>query len=126
MFTKNSLRERLKGLPFPEAEYWVVAGAAMVLHGFRPETRDIDLGCTTLLADQLQEQGYPVFHFDDGTRKITFSEDVELFEDWIEGTVETVDGVPVVSVDGLIRMKRALGREKDLKDIALIEKALRR
>ena len=126
MFTKNSLRERLKELPFPEAEYWVVAGAAMVLHGFRPETRDIDLGCTTLLADQLQEQGYPVFHFDDGTRKITFSEDVELFENWIEGTVETVDGVPVVSAAGLIRMKRALGREKDLKDIALIEKALRR
>ncbi|MCH5353530.1 MAG: hypothetical protein J1E06_08710 [Acutalibacter sp.] len=125
MFTKNSLRERLKELPFPEAEYWVVAGAAMVLHGFRPETRDIDLGCTTQLADQLEEQGYPVFHFDDGTRKITYSEDVELFENWIEGTKETVGGVPVVSVDGLIQMKRALGREKDLKDIALIEKVLR-
>ena len=126
MFDRDSLLQRLRELPFPEAEYWLVAGAAMVLHGFRPETRDIDLGCTTLLADQLQEQGYPVSHFDDGTRKITFSEDVELFENWIEGVKETVGGVPVVSADGLIQMKRALGREKDLKDIALIEKALRK
>ena len=125
MFDRNSLLEKLKELPLPKTEYWVVAGAAMVLHGFRPETRDIDLGCTTLLADRLQEQGYPVSRFDDGTRKITFSEDVELFENWIEGTKETVGGVPVVSADGLIQMKRALGREKDLEDIALIEKALR-
>ena len=124
MFQKHTLLERLKELPFPEAEYWVVAGGAMVLHGFRPETRDIDLGCSTLLADKLQEQGHLVSYLEDGTRKIAYSEDIEIFENWIEGTVETVSGVPVVSIDGLIKMKRALGREKDLKDIALIERAL--
>ena len=31
--------------------------------------------------------------------------------------------VPVVSADGLIRMKKKLGREKELADIALIEQA---
>lgn len=35
--------------------------------------------------------------------------------------MEIVDGVPVVCVDGLIQMKKKLGREKDLADIALIE-----
>ena len=122
MFTKDSLLEKLNELSFPVTEYWLVAGAAMVLYGFRPETRDIDLGCSTLLADQLQEQGCAVVYLEDGTRKIPYSEDVELFENWIDGTVETVDGVPVVSVEGLIQMKRALGREKDLADIALIQK----
>lgn len=119
---KNALLQRLRELPFPEKEYWVIAGGAMVLHGFRPQTHDIDLGCSTLLADQLEQQGYPVSRCEDGTRKILYSQDVEIFENWIEGTVEIIGGVPVVCVDGLIRMKRNLGREKDLEDIAMIER----
>lgn len=94
----------------------------MVLYGFRSQTRDIDLGCSTLLADKLERQGYRVLRRDDGTRKILYSQDVELFENRLEGTVETVCGVPVVSVDGLVEMKKKLGREKDLADISLIKK----
>lgn len=120
MFDKYSLNQRLQELPFPETEYWVVAGGAMILHGFRSQTPDIDLGCSTLLADKLEQQGYAVLHCEDGTRKISYSEDIELFENWIEGAVEIISGVPVVSVDGLVQMKRKLGREKDLADIALI------
>nr|WP_300911496.1 hypothetical protein [uncultured Acetatifactor sp.] len=37
--------------------------------------------------------------------------------------MEIMNGVPVVCVEGLIRMKKKLGREKDLADIVLIEKA---
>lgn len=125
LFDKYSLLQRLRELPFPVAEYWVVAGGAMVLHGFRPQTRDIDLGCSTFLADQLERQGHTVSRCKDGSRRILYSEDVELFENWIEGTVEVIDGVPVMSVDGLIRIKMKLGREKDLADIALIEKVRR-
>lgn len=122
MFDVHSLLQQLSRLPFSEKEYWVVGGGAMVLHGFRPGTQDIDLGCTTSLADRLEQQGYAVSNCEDGTRKILYSENVEIFENWIEGTVEMIGGVPVVSVDGLIRMKRKLGREKDLADIARIEK----
>ena len=93
----------------------------MVLHGFRTQTRDIDLGCSTSLADRLERQGYPVSRCDDGSRRISYAADVEIFENWIEDTVEIISGVPVVSVDGLIQMKKNLGREKDLADIALIE-----
>ena len=121
MFDKRSLIQRLRELPFYEKEYWVVAGGAMVLHGFRPQTRDIDLGCSTLLADQLERQGYSVSRCDDGARKILYSEDIEIFENWLEGTVEIISGVPVVCVDGLIEMKKKLGREKDFADIALIK-----
>ncbi|MCI8402680.1 MAG: hypothetical protein HFI38_11440 [Lachnospiraceae bacterium] len=122
MFDKYSLLQRLRELSFSEREYWVVGGGAMVLHGFRPQTHDIDLGCSTLLADKLEQQGYVVLRSEDGTRKISYSEDVELFENWIEGTVEIISGVPVVCVDGLVQMKKRLGRKKDLTDIALIEK----
>lgn len=124
MFDKCSLLQRLKGLSFSDEEYWVVAGGAMVLHGFRPQTRDIDLGCSTLLADWLEREGYPVSFCGDGTRRIQYAEDVEIYENWIEGTVEIIGGVPVVCAEGLMEMKRKLGREKDLADIARIEKVL--
>lgn len=124
MFDKQSLLQRLKELAFPEKEYWVVAGSAMVLHGFRSQTHDIDLGCSTRLADELEKQGYAVLRCEDGTRKILYSEDIEIFENWIEGAVEIISGAPVVSVDGLIQMKAKLGKDKDLADIALIEKVM--
>lgn len=120
MFDKQSLIQRVKELSLPDGEYWVVAGGAMVMHGFRPQTRDIDLGCSSLLADILERHGYPTTLCDDGTRKIRYSDDVEIFENWLEGEVEMVGSVPVVSADGLIRMKSKLGREKDLADIELI------
>lgn len=122
MFDKQSLIQRIEKLAFPEKEYWVVAGGAMVLHGFRSQTRDIDLGCSTLLADKLEQQGFFVSHCDDGTRRILYSEDIEIFENWLEGTVEIINGVPVVCVDGLMQMKKNLGREKDLADIALMQR----
>ena len=122
MFDKNSLIQRLQKVPFSKSEFWVVAGGAMVLHGFRTQTHDIDLGCSTLLADKLEQQGYVVSHCEDGTRKILYSENIEIFENWLDGSVEIISGIPVVCVDGLIQMKKKLGREKDLEDIALIEK----
>lgn len=121
MFDRSSLLRRLQELTLPEGEYWIVAGGAMVLHGFRPQTRDIDLGCTTYLADQLEQQGCATSRCADGSRKILYADHVELFENWLEGDVQIISGVPVVCVDGLIQMKRKLGRAKDLADIALIE-----
>lgn len=92
----------------------------MVLYGLREQTSDIDLGCTSELADYLQEKGFPVEQLPDGTRKIVVAEDVEIFENWLEDRVERFEGIPVISIQGLIWMKRALGREKDFRDIQLI------
>ena len=51
---------------------------------------------------------------------------VPEFENWLFDTVDHVDGIPVISVQGLIEMKKDLGREKDLRDIALINDFLAR
>ena len=103
------------------SQYWVITGGAMVLYGIREETGDVDLGCTSELADLLEDQGYPVTVQKDGTRKIIICEDVEIFENWLYDTVQLVDGFPVISLNGLVQMKKSLGREKDLRDIQLIE-----
>ena len=120
--TKADILKKLHALNWPADEYWVVAGGAMVLYGLRPETHDIDLGCTTAWANALEAAGVPFRHMDDGSgRWFTVSEDVEAFENWLEDRVELVEDVPVVSLRGLRQMKAALGREKDLRDIELID-----
>ena len=123
---KNDIINRLEDLNFDKNRYWVLAGSAMVLHGIRPETHDIDMGCTKEFADELETEGYPTVVMPDGTRRITYAEDVEIFEDWIFDRVVFVEGIPVISLEGLLEMKRSLGREKDLRDVQMIEEFLER
>ena len=75
------------------------------------------------LADQLQREGRPVERMPDGTRRIVYDEQVEIFENWLEDQVVLWEGVPVISRKGLVFMKRKLEREKDLRDIALLRQA---
>lgn len=119
--TQKEIKQKLQTLDFPSSEYWVITGSAMVLYGIREQTHDIDLGCTKQLADRLEAEGCPVERLADGNRKILMGEDVEIFENWLYDRVESVDGFPVISLKGLITMKKALGREKDLRDLALIQ-----
>jgi hypothetical protein len=114
----------LESLKFDSNEYWLITGAAMVFYGFRKETGDLDLGCTSKLADELEAKGHPVEIMPDGTRKICPVLDVEIFENWLYDQVEIIDSIPVISVKGLIAMKKSIGREKDIKDIQLIESCL--
>ncbi|MBQ6287841.1 MAG: hypothetical protein IJK71_01225 [Clostridia bacterium] len=123
---KAEMIEKLKAFPYDPAEYWVITGGAMVLYGIREESSDIDLGCTAGLANRLEQEGYLYKVTDDGNRWFKLGNDIEVFENWLFDTVDHVDGIPVISVQGLIEMKKDLGREKDLRDIALINDFLAR
>ena len=126
MLDKEEIVCLLKEAAFGIDEYWVTSGAAMVLYGIRDTTRDIDLGCTSQMADRLESTGYSVEILRDGSRKIVFSETIEIFENWIEDKAILLNGLPVISLEGMIMMKEKLGREKDRKDIRLIEDFINR
>jgi len=49
---------------------------------------------------------------------------VEIFEDWHSGEITMIEGIPVASLESIIVMKKQLGREKDLIDIAKVEALL--
>ena len=121
---KRQLIEKLKLLPFEKDDYWLAAGGAMVLYGFKEQTRDIDLGCSKHLADILEQQGYETVFLEDGLRRIIYNSTLEIFELWIKDSVVMVEDIPVVSVKGLIEMKKDLGREKDHRDIELINQQI--
>ncbi len=117
---REDVIKKVSELPWDRRDFWVVAGAAMVLYGIREETHDIDLGCTSVLADRLEAEGHPCIRKPDGSRAYRIGGDVEVFENWLYDAVEQIEGIPVVSPSGLLEMKRRLGREKDLRDIRLI------
>lgn len=125
MLNRARILRRLDEAGFDPDHYWAVTGTAMVLHGVKAETHDIDLGCDTELADALQAAGCAVEVCPDGNRRIRYSEEIELFENWRTGPVERIASVPVLSLAGVLEMKRQLGREKDQKDIDLIRDFLK-
>ena len=117
---KTDVLAKLKEFPYDPHEYWVVAGAAMVVYGIREECSDIDLGCSKKLADELEAEGYLYKTSSDGNRCFRINDDIEIFENWLRDSITHVEGIPVVTLNGLIEMKQELGRDKDLRDIRLI------
>lgn len=121
---KQEIIRILQNFPYDSNEYWVITGAAMVLYGMKEQTRDIDLGCSRDLADRLEADGYLHARTEDGMRWFKLGEHIEVFEEWLYDGVSRVEGVPVITAEGLLQMKQALGRKKDLEDIRLIREKL--
>lgn len=122
---RDELIAKMKALDFPSDQYWIQAGAAMLMHGLRERTHDIDIGCTPALMERIRAMGCPYEELADGARKYAVTEDIEASENWAKGTVTLMDGLPVVSLEDVLALKRCLNREKDQKDIARIEEHLK-
>lgn len=115
----------MRELDFLADGCWLTSGAALVLYGVKEATRDIDLICTTELADRLEQRGFP-FRRDglDNTRIFQITDKVEVLEDWQTDEVVELEGLKTASLLSIRKQKEALGREKDLADIQLIDRFL--
>ena len=118
---KHDITENLSKFPYSKDDYWIITGAAMVLYGIKESTSDIDMGCTTSMANHLEQAGYFYKITEAGRRCFKVGDCIEIFENWINDTVTEVDGIPVISIQGLLEMKKELGREKDIEDIIKIQ-----
>ena len=121
---RQDIIRKIQALNFPSEDYWLVTGGAMVLYGIKEETRDVDLGCSKRLADKLEAEGYLTKRNPDGSRKFELTGNIELFESWLFDHVDSIDGISVISINGLIMMKESLGRPKDISDLTLIKEFL--
>ena len=65
---KQEIIENLSLFPYSRDDYWIITGAAMVLYGIREQTSDIDIGCTTSMANQLEQAGYSYKITESGNR----------------------------------------------------------
>lgn len=123
---KEIIISKIRELDFDVNEYWVIAGVALVLHGLRTETADIDIACTKRLFRNLLLQWYNVEKNELGYRKISLKKDIEIFEEWNVDGIIFIDEIPTANLKGPKEMKTKMGREKDIQDLKLIEEAQRR
>lgn len=126
MLNRTGILAELRALELDPGRYWLTAGAAMVLLGLREKTRDIDGGCASSLADELEAAGYPAGRSPEGLRRFFLPPDLDLSENFAWGTVCLIDGIPVVSPADILALKRRLNRPKDQEDIAALEAFLAR
>jgi hypothetical protein len=132
---KEEIIRKIKELKLPEGEYIVFGSGPLAVNGIR-ETNDIDLLLSQNLFKQLKTSGWKEKVFPSGDIFITY-EECEGGSDWKYGsynptleellkTADYFDGVPFANLEEVIKWKTEFGREKDLKDVELIKKYLKR
>lgn len=106
----------------------IISGAAMVIHGLKESTRDIDLSVTKdyyeylinnydCMLEKINEFGHAVYYIGN---YINFG--VDYFpDDYIN-----IGGLNVQSLESIKKLKEYLNREKDKYDLQLINKRLLR
>lgn len=119
----EDIRRRLAELALDTNEYRINAGGAMVLHGLREETHDLDIWCTKKLGDALAQR-CDVQVLPDGTRRFVPAPDVEIYENMLPGETVFLNDIPVAPLEDVLALKRQLNREKDQRDIAVLEAAI--
>ncbi len=108
-------------MELPLNEYWITAGAGLVIHGVKETTRDIDLGCTTHLVELFLKKGCKYIVEKDNTRIVQINDTIEILENWFVDEIVVIDGLPVGSLESIKKQKVQLEREKDIKDIKIID-----
>jgi len=121
---RQEILTQLKAFPYDRNEYWIITGSAMVIYGIKEQAGDIDLGCSVKMADLLESDGYLFGRTKDGNRWFKVGDSIEIFESWLYDSVIRINDFQVISVNGLIEMKKNIGREKDFRDIKLIKSFL--
>ena len=131
---------KIKKLDLPFGKYAVIGSSSLEIRGIR-KSRDIDIVVLPEVFEKLLEKDE--WSFDDTYHKkwsrnrLVYNE-AEVYPDMILvkekisidineliRTADIIKGIPFMSLDLLILSKRSSGREKDLKDIALIEEYLK-
>lgn len=119
----KDIRQTLAELALDTNEYRINAGGAMALYGLREETHDLDIWCTKKLGDVLAQR-CAFETMPDGTRRFVPAPDVEIYENMLPGETVFLNGIPVAPLEDVLALKRQLNREKDRRDIAVLEAAI--
>jgi len=127
--------ERVKRLHLPVGEYVVIGAGILEALGLR-DTRDVDVIVKPRLFKKLRESKKYKEEMRWG-KIFLFGEDIDIGAklDWenysttIEEAINTamiINGIPFLNIKETIKFKKAMGREKDTRDIKLIKGYLKK
>lgn len=126
MLNKEAILIKIKTLNLPITDYWITAGSALVIHGVKESTNDIDLGCTNALFQHYLEKGFKCRSGKNNSRILIIDDDVELIENWLIDEIEFIEGLPVGTLESIKKQKINLGRTKDISDVKLIDEFIKK
>ncbi|MBU2613450.1 hypothetical protein KJ925_03290 [Patescibacteria group bacterium] len=120
--------DELQALALPRGSFAIFGSGPLAVRGWR-EAKDLDVLVRASVWDTLAET-FPKNEKGNGLQV----GHLELFRSWkpwfddadaLIDTTETIEGWPFVLLEHVITWKRAMGREKDQKDLELIQAHLR-
>lgn len=133
---KNQIISRVKSLNLPLGQYVVFGSAPMAIHGLR-EVHDIDLVVKSEFYEKLKQSGeWKEKTWGHSGKKCLIKNEFEIGKNWDFGDynpgidrliskAEVVDNIPFVRLEEVLKWKKVFGREKDLRDVAIIEDYLK-
>jgi len=125
--------EKVKELNLPFGKYVVVSSGTLDVLGIRPAS-DIDIAVTKDLHEELRKDG--TWREEELYGKIFLQKDIytiipQLDWDKYKTTTEeainsalVIEDIPFMNLEELLKFKKAQNREKDMKDIKLLEEML--
>ena len=119
MFDKKSLLQKLEQMNLDRTQYWLITGGAMVLYGAKEQTADIDLGCTSQLADQLQ--GTLVLHGDGTDKSLLQEEHIDQMDAFIAVTGDEESNILSCLLAKSLGVKETVARVNKAAYLPLVE-----
>ena len=120
-----NFKQRIAELGLPKNSYVIVGSGILSALGIR-DSSDIDLVVTQEAFQYIKQLGWEQ---DTWGEKVVFKKDVfDIGNDWYGKSAEellrhaqVVDDVPYLSLDDVYEWKKKKGREKDVRDLKLID-----
>ncbi len=127
----KKLFDRVRALNLPMGEYALFGSAPLGVHGLK-ECHDADVIVSSRVFDTLRfAPGWEAAIAADGREYLKFGGDIECWRDWRPGEwdieklireAEIIDELPFVRLQSVLLWKRLFRREKDIADIAIVER----
>lgn len=122
---KTEMVKILKDLELNREGCELVMGSALLMYGIREEAHDVDIAVTDEIFNEYLQRGYSIECNTWGRERILIivgGIEIELFREILaEVESKEYEGFYVQTLDSIVYWKKMLGREKDLKDIKVIE-----
>ena len=121
---KEELFQLTSTLKLPKEDFCIISGGALVAHGLREQTNDLDIDITQKGFEILREK-YSLELVNEDIKQYKVSDKIECFlVDKLESDIVYIDNYPCESLISIYNFKKRINREKDRADILAIEKFL--
>ncbi len=131
----KKLTEILKSLNLPKGEYAIFGSGPLAVRKIR-DSSDLDVILTEALFEKLKKKKEFIYSTEKDGYKVErlLLDNIEFFKSWAPGNWDTnelvknaeeIDGLCFVKLSEVIKWKKLLGREKDKKDLKLIDEYLK-